>query len=145
MERIGLISQPFETSIHGFSLKFKDPELESRYLEGQVSLRYVNSGAKHFLLLILLGHGAVAILDIVAAAGVNPDYHFSLETWIVYSMLLVIAIMEITFYFYSSLSECRGLALTIIGGFALFHDNYDTFNSDQFYPSIGEEYFLGLC
>ena len=139
MERIGLISQPFETSINQFSLKFKDSELEDAYVEAQTSLKFLTSTNKRFLLFILIGHFSFHMLDIISALGINPDYTFKMETWIVYGMLPIIAILEALFFCFTCLSVCRSLAITILGAFVLFHNNFDTFESEVFYPFTGTE------
>ena len=139
MERIGLISQSFEDSIYTFSLKFKDPELEEAYVEAQTSLKFVSATNKRFLIFILAGHFSFHIMDISSALGINPDYTFKLETWIVYGFLPLIILMEMVFYFCRSMASARGIPITILGAFVLFHNNFDTFESEMFYPYTGTE------
>ena len=141
MEHIGLITQSFENSIHSLSLRFKDPTLEETYKEAQVSLKFIDSTTKRFLLLILAGHFSVNLIDVLSAAIFTPGYSFSTGIWVVYSFLLVIAFLEALFFYRTSLSWARGLAITIIGCFVLFHNDFATFQAETFYPFTAEEYF----
>ena len=139
MESIGLLSHPFEDSIYPFSLKFKNPALEEAFVEAQTSMKFVSKSTRNFLIFILAGHVTVHIIDVAEAMGVTPDYKFSLETWIIYGFLPIVMILEGIFYRYDSLAVARGIPMTIIGSFALFHNNFDIFVNDVFYPFTGTE------
>ena len=146
MEHIGLIFQPFESSINCLTLKFNDPELEAAYIEGQISLKFLSAATKRFLLFILIGELSLNLLDVISAAGLNPNYTFALGIWIVYSLLPVVVILEVLFYFNTSLSIARGTPITVIGAFILFHNNYSMYKDETFYPYNGSEYICAnIC
>jgi len=95
---------------------------------------------RRFLIFIFLGYMTFVIIDIIAALGMNPGYTFSTESWVFYSLVPCIIITELFCFYYDCLSSARGVFFTVIGGMTLFHNNYEQFESQVFYPFTGTEY-----
>ena len=134
MESVGLISESFEESIHSFTLKFKDRELEEAYIEAQTSLKFLTTTTKRFLIYVLIGELATRLLDVISAVGINPDYYYTLEDWIIYCLVPLFIVLELIFYFCTSLASCRGLGITIIEAFMIFFNSYNGYLDYLFYP-----------
>ena len=139
MEHISLVTQSLEDSLNQTSLKFKDPELEAAYSESQASLRFLRTTTKRFIIFLLIGQFLLSIIDFIMASGASDNYSFTLETWIVSALVPIEILLELLFYCYSSLAVFRGLPMTILGTFIIFHNNYDTFQNRAFYPYNGTE------
>ncbi len=142
MARSGLAFESFESSIRGFSLTFRDPELEKAYVQARADMKFLTVTTKRFLLMVLIGHFSFHLLDVCSALGINPDYTFSASTWAVYSLLLVIIAGEVLCFFCQRLTPFRGLSFSLLAGVVLLHTNFSNFEALVFYPFVGTEY---LC
>ncbi len=134
-----LQQKPFDASIYSFTLKFKDPDLEDSYLIARAGLTLLATSTKRFLVAILIAHLTIHLIDMLGALGASTDYVFDKETWIVYSFLLPLALLEFFFYCFASLVAFRGMAFTFIGCFVLFHNDYYEFKDTVFYPFVDSE------
>ncbi len=142
MDNKVLSQKSFESSIHAVTLRFKDAGLENSYITARSGMKLLTINAKRFLLAILVAHFVIHLIDILGTLGTSSNYTFSLEVWIVYSFLLVIILAEAVFYCVPTLIWFRGVAITVIGCFVLFHNDFANFQEKLFYPFIGTEYVL---
>jgi len=139
MESKGIIQDSFETNIYPDSLRFKDAQLEKDYVNAKTEFKLLSANSKFFLLAALLGHFIFALFDIIAALGLDPNYTLSTEAWVFYSLMIPSALCEAICFLCTKLSPCRGIVVTILGCLILFHNDFNTFSPDTFYPFLGIE------
>ena len=139
MERIGLIDRPLEANIFRCTLKFKDPLIESSYIDAQTSLKLLSTATRKFLLIVLIGDMVLHVVSLFSASKLNSIPISEPSLWINHGLILLTYVLEALFYWYAPLFVARGLAITIFGALVLFQDNFYTFESQAFYPFIGTE------
>ncbi len=141
MARTGLAFESFESSIGGFSLKFLDPQLERSYIQARLEMQFLTTATKRFLLMMLAGHISFHALDVCSALGINPDYKYTTEAWVAYSLLLVVIVGEIVCFFCHRLMSLRGLSFSLLTGAILLYINFSGEEKNVFYPFTGTKYF----
>ena len=137
MERIGILSKSFESSIYQCSLKFKDPGLEDAYEEAELSLKFISVASKRLLIVSFFGHFLCLVIDAFTASGINSDYTFSVGIWLAFSLIPAAILLEAIFYFCKCVSKCRGITVTVVLVFVILYDNFAAFESQVAYPFIG--------
>ena len=133
MERVGLISAPFEEIVNPVSLKFKDPELERLYMEAQTNLKFLTSATRRYLIALaviyLLFTGVSMFSDIF-----NAVYDEDITYMILDFGVIPVMILELIFYCRPSLAIARGTVTTVYSILCIIHNDYIFFGESFPYP-----------
>ncbi len=138
-------AETFENSIAGFTLKFRNPTLESAYMCARMDFKLLSVATRRFLGAIVLAHLSFHLLDMYSAASANPNYAFSPQTWLAQSFLVLIIGGEALSYFCTRMSSLRGIFFTLFGLFMMLNTTFSAFCADVYYPFIGTKYALVLA
>lgn len=138
MSTSGIGKKSFENSIYGLSLCFKDQEIEEAFMLAKTNLVMLTTGAKRFLIVIIIGYIVVYGLDAATALVSSVNYTFSCFEWILYSLFIPVIILEVTFYFFPNVSLFRGAPWTLMGALIAIERIY-FYEPKGFYPNFGTE------
>ena len=138
MERIGLISAPFEEIVNSLSLKFKDPELEDLYMEAQISLKFLTNATRRYLLFLCIAITLLLIFEITTNL-TTPEIEIDTATWVVDFAAIFVILLEVLFYCCPLLSIVRGTIMTIYLIVGVTHNDYIIYGQFLFYPCDGGE------
>ena len=138
MERIGLISAPFEEIVNSFSLKFKDLELENLYMEAQASLKFLTSATRRYLQFLVIALFILMMFEIITSF-TAPEYELDTASLVIDFVVFLGIALEVLFYFCPLLSIARGTIVTVFLIIAIIHNDYIIYGQFMFYPCDGGE------
>ena len=138
MERVGLISAPFEEIVNPVSLKFKDPELERLYTEAQTNLKFLTSATRRYLIILTVIYILYSTFAIVLDF-VYEEYNVNLTFVILDFGVFLLMFLEVIFYCCPSLSMARGVLISVYAIICIIHNDYIFYGEFFPYPCDGGE------